>query len=72
MELLDIEKELSGEHAEEALARYDATLVALDERVQAALRDGVSPDEYARVCDLGEATVIARKLLRLQVRQAHG
>jgi len=69
MELLEIEKELAGANAAEALARYDATLIALDERVKGALQDGVAPDEFQRVQDLGEVTVVARKLLRLQMRK---
>jgi len=72
MELLEIEKKLAGANAAEALSRYDATLVALAGRVKVALQEGVAPDEFQRVQDLGEVAVIARKLLRLQVRQSNG
>lgn len=69
MELLEIEKELAGPDGEAALRRHDAALVALDERVRAALGQGLPPDEYARCAALAEAVVTARKLLRLQVRR---
>lgn len=70
MELLEIEKELAGPDKEAALARYDEVLVSLEARRQDALRTGVPPDEFARVTALGEAVTYARKLLRLQVKQA--
>jgi len=68
MELLEIEKELAGPEKVAVMERYDAVLVALDERRQAALAKGVPPEEYARVKALGETVTVARKLLRLQVR----
>lgn len=68
MELLEIEKELAGPDKDAALARYDAKLVALGERLDRALRNGLPPDEFARAKDLPEVVTIARKLLRLQVR----
>ena len=69
MELLEIEKELAGPDRENAMAGYDRTLVALDERLTEALRAGVPPAEYPRHEELQKAVVIARKLLRLQVRE---
>jgi len=68
MELLEIEKELKGADREAALARYDAVLVALSERLQEALRTGLAPADFAQCEPLGEAVTVARKLLRLQVR----
>ena len=68
MELLEIEKELAGPNKMAALQRYDAQLLALDARVQAALTEGVPPDEFGRCEALKDAVVVARKLLRLQVR----
>lgn len=68
MELLEIEKELAGESRMAALARYDGALVALEDRLRAALAYGVPPAEYPRCRELGEAVTVARKLLRLQVR----
>lgn len=68
MELLEIEKELKGPGKESALARYDAVLIGLGERLEAALREGVPPDEYARCEALKDVVVTARKLLRLQAR----
>lgn len=53
-----------------AMARYDAQLVALDARLQGALAEGVPPEEFGRCEALKEVLVIARKLLRLQVREA--
>ena len=69
MELLEIEKELAGESRMEALKRYDGMLVALGRRVDEALKAGLMPDEYAKCDALTEAVVVARKLLRLQVRE---
>jgi len=68
VELLEIEKELKGPGSEAALAKYDEILVALDARRRAALREGLPREEYARAAELGEAIVVARKLLRLQTR----
>ena len=70
MEMLEIEKELAGPGREEAMERYDRVLVALVDRLDGALREGVPPDEYAKCAELREAAVTARKLLRLQVRDA--
>jgi len=72
MELLEIEKELKGPGKESALMRYDEILVALDRRLKTALCQGLPPGEYARAADLGEAVVVARKLLRLQARGSGG
>ena len=70
MELLEIEKELAGPGREDALRRYDAQLVALERRLEEAMKTGLSPDEFAKCEPLGEAVTVARKLLRLQVRKA--
>ena len=66
--LLEIEKELAGPEKEAALARYDAVLVGLDSRIEAAMKEGLSPDEYSRAEMLKEANILARKILRLAVR----
>lgn len=68
MELLEIERELAGPEKDVALQKYDGMLVALETRLNAALAEGLPPDEFARCEGLGEAVVLARKLLRLQVR----
>ena len=68
-QLLALERELSGPGAKEALARHDAVLVGLDDRIAEALRVGVSPDEYPKLESLREANTLARKLLRLAVRE---
>ena len=67
-QLLALERELSGPGAQEALARRDAVLLGLENRLAAALRDGVPPDEYPRLEQLREANTVARKLLRLAVK----
>ena len=67
-QLLAIERELSGPGAQESLARHDAVLAALDSRLGAALRDGVPPEEYPKLEQLREANTVARKILRLAVR----
>lgn len=70
MELLDIEKELAGPDRMAAMERYDGVLRALAERVQTALDRGLPPDEFAKCQPLAEAVTVARKLLRLQVKEA--
>ena len=70
LRLLEIEKELAGRGREEALARYDAVLAGLESRLAAALKEGLSPDEYQKAEALREANVLARKILRLTVRVA--
>ena len=69
MELLEIEKDLKA-RGENAMREYDGRLLALNERLESALRSGLPRDEFARGEELKAAIVIARKLLRLQVRAA--
>ena len=69
MQLLELERELSGAERDTALARHDAILANLDARINAALREGLPPDEFARVEQLREATLVARKILRLSARE---
>lgn len=69
MELLEIEKELNAE-GNAAMVRYDEKLLALQARLEAALRTGLPPDEFSRCEALQEAITIARKLLRLQTRSS--
>ena len=66
--LLDIENELAGPDKMEFMAKYDAVLNALDERIEQALREGLPADDFAKVKDLSEANITARKILRLTVR----
>ncbi len=68
-QLLALERELSGPGAREALARHDAVLLGIENRIAAALNEGVSPEEYPKLTDLREANVLARKLLRLAQRE---
>ena len=65
MDLLAIERELRGPEGRTAMERYDRALVALGERLAAALREGLPPEEYARCEELDKANTVARKLLRL-------
>ncbi len=67
--LLDLEKELAGPGAEEALRRSDAVLVGLQHRIDEDLKKGLPPEEYQSVSSLSEANTVARKLLRLAVRE---
>ena len=69
MQLLEIEKELSGAESEAALAKHDAVLAALEERIVEAMRVGLPPDEYSRVEKLREANLVARKILRIAARE---
>lgn len=70
MELLELERELSGPGSATALARYDAQLVALQARLARACADGLPPAAFARCEGLDAVVTVARKLLRLQVRVA--
>lgn len=72
LRLLEIERELAGPDREAALARYDAVLVTLEKRIDAAMREGLPPDEYPAVEELREANTTARKILRLTVRGVGG
>ena len=69
MELLEIEHELAGPDRAAAMQKYDEQLAALGNRLDAALAEGLPPDEFAKCDGLAEVVVIARKLLRIQVRQ---
>lgn len=66
--LLEIERNLAGPEANAHLARYDAVLVALERRIEAALKEGLPPEEYPKTEALREANTLARKILRLTVR----
>ncbi len=66
--LLEIERELAGPGKDAALARYDAVLVGLERRLDAAMKEGLPPDEFPRVEALREANTLARKILRLTAR----
>ena len=68
-QLLALERELSGPGAQEALGRRDAVLLGLENRIAAALRDGVAPEDYPKLEQLREANTVARKILRLAVRE---
>ena len=68
MRLLEIEKELAGPDREAALVRYDAVLSRLDRRIEAAMKEGLPPDEFPKVEALREANILARKILRLTAR----
>ena len=66
--LLELEKELAGPERISALAKYDAVLVALERRLEAAMKEGLPPEEYPKAEALKEANTLARKILRLTVR----
>ena len=68
LRLLALEHELAGPGRREALARHDAVLLALENRIAGAVREGVPPDRYADLSLLREANATARKILRLTVR----
>lgn len=72
LKLLEIERELSGAGADEALRRHDAVLAALDARLSGCLAAGLGPAEYARAERLKEANLTARKILRLAVKEGSG
>ena len=66
--LLELEKELAGPERISALTKYDAVLVALERRLEAAMKEGLPPEEYPKAEALKEANTLARKILRLTVR----
>lgn len=68
MELLEIERELAGEGKKAALEKYDGVLVALGERLRAAMAKGVPPADYRKCRELAESVLVARKLLRIQAK----
>lgn len=68
LRLLEIEKDLAGPDREAALARHDAVLRSLGERIEAAMNAGLPPDEFPKVEELKEANILARKILRLTAR----
>lgn len=68
LRLLEIEKELAGPDRDAAFSRYDAALAALAARADAALKEGCPPEEFRKVGEIREATILARKILRLTVR----
>jgi len=68
IQLLEIERELAGPEKDSALARYDAVLLALERRLEAAMKEGLPPDEFPKVEAMREANTLARKILRLTVR----
>ncbi|MBQ5531461.1 MAG: hypothetical protein IIT98_05610 [Kiritimatiellae bacterium] len=68
LRLLEIERELAGPDGRSALAKYDSTLVALEQRLDDAMRKGLPPEEYPKAEQLKEANTLARKILRLAVR----
>ncbi len=68
IKLLEIEKELTGPDRMTALMRHDRVLADLSARIEAALKEGVAPEEFQRLEELKEANILARKILRLTVR----
>ena len=66
--LMEIEKELSGPDRMAALARHDSVLARLGDRIEGAMKAGLPPEEFAKLKELKEANVLARKILRLTVR----
>ena len=72
LKLLEIEHELYGSNAEEALAKYDSILKALDDRITEALAGGLEREEDARDTGLKETNLTARKILRLAVKEGVG
>ena len=68
MQLLEIEKELSGPDGDVAMSRHDAILAGLEDRIAEAMRAGLAPDDYSRVEQLREANLVARKILRISAR----
>ena len=69
MKLLELENELAGSDGVAKMKQYDDVLLALDKRLADVLQEGLPPGEYAKAEQLKEAVIVARKLLRLEVRE---
>lgn len=69
LKLLEIEHTLTGPNKEAAFQSYDTLLAALDQRLVQQLDKGLSPEDFASAEKLKEATLVARKLLRLAVKE---
>ncbi len=69
LRLLKIEEELAGSDADEAVRKYDAELLAIDARAKEAMNRGLAPEDFAKVEELKEAVLVARKLIRLAAKK---
>lgn len=69
LRMLDMEEQLAGPDAPEVMKRYDEMLVALDRRRTKAMDEGLVPEDFQRCQLLGEAILLARKILRLTVQK---
>lgn len=68
LQLLEIEKELAGPNADQALAKYDEILIGLENRIAQELDNGLPPEEFKKIQTLREVNILARKLLRITVK----
>lgn len=69
LRLLKIEEELAGPEASEAVRKYDAELLEIDARAKDAMNRGLAPEDFAKVEELKDAVLIARKLIRLAAQK---
>lgn len=69
LRLLKIEEELAGPAASEAVRKYDAELLEIDARLKSEMNRGLAPEDFAKVEELKEAVLIARKLIRLAAQK---
>lgn len=69
LKLLAIETELTGPDREAAFARHDGLLAGLDGRLSALLQSGLTREAFVRAEQLKDATLVARKLLRLVMKE---
>lgn len=68
VKLLEIEHALSGPDKQTALRQYDDILIGLDSRLSQVLDAGLPREDFLRAEKLKAATQLARKLLRLAVK----
>ncbi|MBR0459994.1 MAG: hypothetical protein IJJ26_12210 [Victivallales bacterium] len=68
LQMLEIERELTGEHAQEALEKYDAILLDLDARLKRAMNQGLPPSIFPKCQALSEVCPTARKILRIAMK----
>ena len=68
LQMLGMEEELSGPDAQEVMKKYDTKLINLDQRRVQAMNQGLTQEDFKRCECLGEAIILARKIIRLAIK----
>ncbi len=64
LKLLNLERELAGENAQEVYQRHDAQLADLQRRAKEEAAQPQSPEEFQRLEKLQAGVLAARKVLK--------